>query len=115
PLVHAPFRELPERTLREAGQHEQKATAALIAMEDDDACRYIVSITHSASARGYVRPLAAARCAEGRDSGGCVKERGLHGSRPTMTAAADDPELPRARPLRPVRDLAGIIVRDASG
>lgn len=32
-----------------------------------------------------------------------------------MTAAADDPELPRARPLRPVRDLAGIIVRDASG
>jgi len=32
-----------------------------------------------------------------------------------MTAAANDPALPHVRPLRPVRDLAGIIVRDASG
>ncbi|MHB1169137.1 MAG: PRC-barrel domain-containing protein [Longimicrobiales bacterium] len=32
-----------------------------------------------------------------------------------MTATATDPGSPRARPLRPVRDLAGIVVRDASG
>ena len=32
-----------------------------------------------------------------------------------MTAIATDSGSPRARPLRPVRDLAGIVVRDASG
>lgn len=39
----------------------------------------------------------------------------MHGLLPTMNAAANDPGYSRMRPLRPVRDLAGILVRDASG
>src|SRR5690606_29782851 len=69
--VDASLRELPERALRKPWRHEKETATVCVTVEDDDSCRYIVSVTHSASALGVAAGSGRTLRARSRIRGTC--------------------------------------------